>query len=115
MSVANERTVVLLAATFGVEPHELVDGTDYPSAKVERLPLVAARHTEVDLQLALLAADLRWVDALGGHRSEPASLAATTLRAWDERLDELQRSVVDPGEVARVRQAHQQLRRRAGA
>ena len=38
-----ERTVALLAGLFSMEPHDLVDGTSYPAAKAERLPLVAAR------------------------------------------------------------------------
>src|SRR5579885_550645 len=53
MTVPGERTVVLLAGLFKVEPHELVAGTNYPSGKAERLPVVAARYTEVELQLAL--------------------------------------------------------------
>ena len=59
MSDPGERTVTLLAGVFKLEPHELVAGTTYPPAKADRLPLVAARHTEVELQLALLEQDLR--------------------------------------------------------
>jgi transcriptional regulator with XRE-family HTH domain len=59
MSAPGERTVTLLAGVFKVEPHELVAGTTYPAAKADRLPLVTARHTEVDLQLALLEQDIR--------------------------------------------------------
>src|SRR5215211_5487572 len=54
MSPPSERTVTLLAGVFKLEPLQLVAGTDYPLAKAERLPAVVARHTEVDLQLALL-------------------------------------------------------------
>ena len=43
LSIPGERTVALLAGLFGMEPHELVAGTDYPSAKAERLPVVVAR------------------------------------------------------------------------
>src|SRR5438105_2450111 len=49
--VPSERTIVLLAGLFKQEPHELVEGTNYPAAKAERLPLVACRYTEVELQL----------------------------------------------------------------
>ena len=38
MTVPGERTVVLLAGLFKVEPHELVAGTTYPLAKADRLP-----------------------------------------------------------------------------
>ena len=52
LSDPGERTVALLAGVFGMEPHDLVAGTTYPAAKADRLPLVVARHTEVELQLA---------------------------------------------------------------
>jgi transcriptional regulator with XRE-family HTH domain len=58
ISNPGERTVALLAGVFKVEPHDLVAGTDYPPAKAERLPVVAARYTEVEHQLALLDARL---------------------------------------------------------
>lgn len=56
ISTPGERTVALLAGVFKVEPHELVAATDYPAAKAERLPVVAARYTEVEHQLALIDA-----------------------------------------------------------
>jgi transcriptional regulator with XRE-family HTH domain len=62
LSIPGERTVALLAGLFGMEPHELVAGTDYPSAKAERLPVVVARHTEVEHELALLERDAGWVE-----------------------------------------------------
>jgi transcriptional regulator with XRE-family HTH domain len=65
MTTPSERTVVLLAGLFKVEPLELVDGTGYPLAKAERLPPVAPRHTEVELQLALCENDLGWSERLG--------------------------------------------------
>ena len=57
MSIPSERTIALLAGIFKVEPHELVAGTSYPVAKAERLPVVVARYTEVELQLRLLERD----------------------------------------------------------
>src|SRR5918995_2023668 len=62
VSIPSERTVALLAGIFGCEPWELAAGTDYPPAKAERLPLVTARHTEVDQHLARLAAALEVTD-----------------------------------------------------
>jgi transcriptional regulator with XRE-family HTH domain len=61
ISNPGERTVALLAGVFKVEPHELVARTDYPPAKAERLPVVAARYTEVEHQLAILDAQLALV------------------------------------------------------
>jgi transcriptional regulator with XRE-family HTH domain len=56
-STPGERTIALLAGLFKLEPHELVEGTDYPTAKAERLPVVVCRYTEVELQLRLLELD----------------------------------------------------------
>src|SRR5688572_22275353 len=65
LALPSERTVVLLAGLFKLEPHELIAGTSYPTAKAERLPPVACRHTEVELQLALLRRDLEWLARAG--------------------------------------------------
>src|SRR5690242_3368398 len=61
MSVPSERTAALLAGVFHLEPHELIQDTAYPDAKAERLPLVTARYTEVELQVALMQRDLGWL------------------------------------------------------
>ena len=97
MSVPGERTVVLLAGIFKLEPHELVDGTKYPMAKAERLPAVAARHTEIELQLALCERDLEWVARTGScaravadhWRPLLAHLAAKATPAELDRLNQL--------------------------
>jgi transcriptional regulator with XRE-family HTH domain len=62
MSVPSERTIVLLAGVFKIDPLELVAGTDYPAAKADRLPRTTSRYTEVELQLALLDRDVTWVE-----------------------------------------------------
>ena len=108
LSVPSERTVTLLAGVFGCEPYELADGTDYPAAKAERLPLVTARHTEVDHQLGVLAAVLATVDRL------PPSPARTRLlhdlRAeWHPRLTHLATTTHDPTTRARLRTTLQSL------
>ena len=58
ISNPGERTVALLAGVFKLEPHQLIAQTDYPPAKAERLPVVAARYTEGEHQIALLDARL---------------------------------------------------------
>jgi transcriptional regulator with XRE-family HTH domain len=89
ISTPGERTVALLAGVFKVEPHELVADTDYPAAKAERLPLVAARYTEVEHQLALLDAllaaitDARERARVVGHAR--AQLSELLARAYDPR------------------------------
>jgi transcriptional regulator with XRE-family HTH domain len=83
ISVASERTVTLLAGLFKIEPTELVAETSYPRAKAERLPLVACRYTEVELQRRLLEVDLAWIEAL-----EPDD-ARSLVETWRKRLSEL--------------------------
>ncbi len=115
MTVANERTVVLLAGVFGREPHELVAGTDYPLAKGERLPVVTARYTEVDHRLALLAADLTWIDDALADPTAGDAGAALVQRCrqrcahWTTALAGLAASALDPGERRRVEDAHRSL------
>src|SRR3954471_21198352 len=80
LALPSERTVVLLAGLFGCEPHELVAETNYPAAKAERLPLVACRYTELELQLALLRRDLEWLARVEDKRIQKNVVAEW--RAW---------------------------------
>jgi transcriptional regulator with XRE-family HTH domain len=93
LAIPSERTVVLLAGLFGQEPHELVAGTSYPAAKAERLPLVACRYTEVELQLALLRRDLEWA-----ARVADADRRRGMLAEWRQRIAELSQSTYDARE-----------------
>ena len=104
MSVPGERTVALLAGVFGVEPHELVAGTDYPVAKADRLPLVVARHTELELQLALLDQELGWLE----HTADDHALAV--LDGWLVRLRSLAVDCLDARERAAATAALERVR-----
>lgn len=106
VSVPGERTVTLLAGLFKVEPHELVAGTAYPSAKVERLPAVATRHTEVELQLALLDRDLAW-----HHRLDLCTEVRAELERWGTRLRALAAASADPAEGEALARAMRKVRR----
>jgi transcriptional regulator with XRE-family HTH domain len=108
ISVPSERTVTLLAGVFGREPHELVAGTDYPPAKAERLPLVAARHTEVALQLAVLEALLGLVERVPGRGRD--RLAVDLRHEWRDRLAGLLARTSDVDERRRLRSALRALR-----
>jgi transcriptional regulator with XRE-family HTH domain len=103
-SLPSERTIVLLAGRFGIEPHELVAGTDYPDAKADRLPLVAARHTAVEARLLALEHELRWVVELDARRR------AEAVQVIDEELTSLARSSLDQAEQASIREARVRLR-----
>jgi len=96
MSDPGERTVTLLAGVFKIDPHELVAGTNYPPAKADRLPLVTARYTEVELQLVLLERDL--------ERGE------VDVVVWDARLRALLEDAHDPRERALVESVRRQLK-----
>jgi transcriptional regulator with XRE-family HTH domain len=96
MSDPGERTVTLLAGVFKVEPHELVADTSYPRAKADRLPLVTARYTEVEHQLALLDHDLARGDA--------------PVAEWHTRLAALLDLTHDPRERALLEDARSRLR-----
>lgn len=102
MSDPGERTVALLASVFKLEPHELVAGTSYPPGKANRLPLVVARHTEVELQLALLDNDLRWLERAGADRSVLDGWQSRLLALLDTSYDERERDAIRDA-LARVR------------
>lgn len=105
LSTPGERTVALLAGVFGLEPHELVAGTSYPVAKADRLPLVVARHTELELQLALLDQDLAWIEHTADHH------AVALLDAWATRLTALRSSLHDHRQRSLAEEATERLRR----
>jgi transcriptional regulator with XRE-family HTH domain len=84
LSTPSERTVALLAGLFKLEPHELVADTGYPVAKAERLPVVAARYTEVELQLRLFERDLA-VGGAGGAGDWAERLTTLLALAHDRR------------------------------
>jgi transcriptional regulator with XRE-family HTH domain len=98
MSDPGERTVTLLAGVFKVEPHELVAGTTYPAAKADRLPLVTARYTEVELQLVLLDRDV--------------ACGEVDVAEWDARLAALRHTTHDLRERAQLDDARKRLRTR---
>ncbi len=102
LSTAGERTVALLGGVFGLEPHELVAGTSYPTAKADRLPLVVAHHTEVELQCRLLDRDLEQAERTGDR---------SLLDGWRKRLVDLRARVHDARQRLLVDQALTRLRR----
>src|SRR5262245_26460590 len=70
LALPSERTIVLLAGLFKLEPHELIAETGYPAAKAERLPAVACRYTEAEFQIALLRRDMEWAARIGGNEQQ---------------------------------------------
>ena len=103
MTVPGERTVVLLAGLFKVEPRELVADTSYPQAKAERLPAVAARYTEIELLVALLDNDLAWLER-GASRE-----ARRVLDEWEVRLRAIDEHLLDLREREMLRGARRAI------
>ena len=97
LTVPGERTVSLLAGIFKVQPHELIAGTGYPVAKAERLPVVVARYTEVELQLRLLERDI-------DQGLTPAARAD-----WLERLRVIRKEAHDRRELTALDEAAARL------
>jgi transcriptional regulator with XRE-family HTH domain len=110
LSVPSERTVILLAGVFGREPHELTGGTDYPLAKAERLPPVAARYTEVGHQLAALAVVLELLERLPAT-PELERVGRDVRDEWRARLRRLAEGTADGDERERLRTALRGLAR----
>lgn len=104
LALPSERTIVLLAGLFRMEPADLVAGTSYPPAKAERLPAVACRYTEVDLQLALMRRDIEWAARTGASPQE-------LLHHWQPLLAGLERTAGDQQERDMLRAAQQELAR----
>ena len=104
MTVPGERTVVLLAGVFKVEPRELVAGTSYPLAKAERLPSVTARYTEIELLLVLLDNDLAWLERTNGTDER------RVLDEWEARLRAIDDHGLDLRERELLREARAAVR-----
>ena len=104
LALPSERTIVLLAGVFKLEPHELIAGTSYPMAKAERLPAVACRYTEVELQLALLQRDLVWL-----ARVTDGALRSRVVAEWQAKLAALSESVYDEDERVMLAEAQKAL------
>src|SRR5947207_20209 len=106
ISTPGERTVALLAGLFKVEPHELVADTNYPAAKAERLPAVAARYTEIELLLALLDNDFAWLERTDGLDER------RVLDEWEARLRAVDEHFLDLRERELLRDARASVRKR---
>jgi transcriptional regulator with XRE-family HTH domain len=104
LALPSERTIVLLAGLFKLEPHELIAGTGYPAAKAERLPLVACRYTEIEFQLALLQRDLEWAERLD------LATRQRIVTEWRAKLEALAEQAYDEGERTLLEQAEGWIR-----
>jgi transcriptional regulator with XRE-family HTH domain len=67
LTIPSERSITLMAGVFKLPPIQLVEGTTYPRAKMERLPEITTTHTDLELNYALLKNDLEWLERLSQH------------------------------------------------
>jgi transcriptional regulator with XRE-family HTH domain len=104
LTLPGERTIALLAGLFKCTPHQLVEDSDYPDAKAERLPLAVAWYTPLEMELALLNRDLGWLEKI----SDP-----TWCRdVWDEWMRRLECiDALTPDDMRLLEKAREDLRR----
>ncbi len=105
LAIPSERTVALLAGVFKLDPTALVMGTYYPPGKAERLPLIAARYTEVEKELCLLDRDLLWLARLDQQR-----LTFDICHEWLDRLGSLDADTMDKHERRLLEAARTRVR-----
>jgi transcriptional regulator with XRE-family HTH domain len=99
ISQPSERTVMVLAGLFRLEPRELVAGTMYPESKAERLPANAPRYTEVDLQICVLKNEREIWKLL------PAVHVESRVDYWQQTLRALIVMLEDEGSKTELRDA----------
>lgn len=113
ISIPSERTITLLAGLFKLEPYQLVENTTYPDAKTERLPLIACRYTEVEMQLRLLQADLAWLRQLSQvkmlNTTVYAELVRQVCQKWQQLLPKLGENLADSHEQKLLKEAYTEL------
>jgi transcriptional regulator with XRE-family HTH domain len=102
ISLPGERTITLLAGLFKVPPHELVRGTTYPQAKVDRLPRMVCSYTPFEMDMALFENDMAWLARIRGSslyeeiHVQVKERWAQALMEWEgDGLDESQRLEVE--------------------
>jgi transcriptional regulator with XRE-family HTH domain len=97
ISLPGERTITLLAGVFKTPPHELVYGTTYPQAKVDRLPRMVCSFTLFEMEMALFENDMAWVERLR-EVSKHKQFIEQMRQKWTQRLGVWEREVLDEGQ-----------------
>lgn len=108
LTIPSERTITLLAGIFKIRPHDLVEGTTYPLAKAEKLPLTACSYTPLELDLAVLDNDLCWLEQME-TTPDWARHADRLMKRWQPALVEWSNSDLDHQEYELVQQALKRL------
>jgi transcriptional regulator with XRE-family HTH domain len=108
LSVPGERTITLLAGIFKLSPHELIEGTTYPTAKSDRLPDVACCYTPLELDIALLENDLMWLTRLESGENLQQLREENTLK-WELRINRWEKDCISERETEKIKNAKEKL------
>ena len=108
ISIPSERTITLLAGLLKITPHALVEGTTYPDAKTDRLPVVVCCYSALEVDLALLENDLAWLQELL-NIPDYWRLKERVYRKWIDRLSAWETKIIDPQEKALFTQGLRKL------
>lgn len=94
ISIPGERTITLLGGLFKTPPHELVGGTTYPQAKVDRLPRMVCSYTAFEVAMALFENDISWLGRLGDS-SQYEQFYKETRHKWVQKFENWEREMLD--------------------
>ena len=108
LTIPSERTITLLAGIFKIKPHDLVEGTTYPQAKAEKLPLTTCSYTSLELDLAVFENDFNWLQRLENTPGW-AQYANRVIEHWQPALARWSNSDLEPQERELVQRAQQRL------
>ncbi len=97
LTIPSERSITLMAGIFKLSPFELVEGTTYPRAKAERLPELTNLYTQLELDLALITNDVKWLARLENPGFKLKCTNEIILK-WSSHLDGYYNSYLDEQE-----------------
>lgn len=110
LSVPSERTITLLAGLYKMTPYELVEGTTYPPAKIERLPFIVCCYTDLELDLEILENDLHWLNRINDYQNKEI-LCIELWEKWHPILDKWIKLSIDAMESNNLKKIEQRLRK----
>jgi transcriptional regulator with XRE-family HTH domain len=108
ISLPGERTITLLAGLFKVPPHELVRGTTYPQAKIDRLPPMVCSYTPFEMDMILFENDLAWLARIRGSPLYEEILCQVKER-WTRILARWEGTDLDESQQKEVESARSRL------
>ncbi|MGD8455924.1 MAG: helix-turn-helix transcriptional regulator [Anaerolineales bacterium] len=108
ISLPGERTITLLAGLFKIPPYELVSGTTYPQAKVDRLPSMVCSFTSFEMDMALFENDMSWLARIRGS-SLYDGISCRVKEKWTQNLEEWEGRDLDESQQGVLEAAREKL------